>query len=143
VPRIDVVMISQIRYIWVQSCCVNPTWAAPRGNATYGNFGGAHVFRSIDNGETWHNLDGSGSNGLPDVALADSHAGWTETVTRVYAWPRRVARHSSVKFANGVNPTRSCQRARVSSHARGGRGHRLWTSGDADRAERREPSDGW
>ena len=28
--------------------------------ATYGNFGGAHVFRSIDSGATWRSLDGSG-----------------------------------------------------------------------------------
>ena len=111
--------------------------------ATYGNFGGAHVFRSIDNGETWQSLDGSGPTGLPDipvhsivvdpddrqrlylgtdlgvmvsidggqhvddrrdriwagsddVALADSHAGGTETVIRVYAWPRGVEGRAAV-----------------------------------------------
>ena len=37
--------------------------------ATYGNFGGAHVFRSIDNGETWQSLDGSGPAGLPDIPV--------------------------------------------------------------------------
>ena len=37
--------------------------------ATYGNFGGAHVFRSIDNGETWQSLDGSGPKGLPDIPV--------------------------------------------------------------------------
>jgi photosystem II stability/assembly factor-like uncharacterized protein len=37
--------------------------------ATYGNFGGAHVFRSIDNGETWRSLDGSGPTGLPDIPV--------------------------------------------------------------------------
>ena len=37
--------------------------------ATYGNFGGAHVFRSIDNGETWRSLDGSGPAGLPDIPV--------------------------------------------------------------------------
>jgi hypothetical protein len=37
--------------------------------ATYGNFGGAHVYRSIDGGATWHSLDGSGSTGLPDVPV--------------------------------------------------------------------------
>ena len=37
--------------------------------ATYGNFGGAHVFRSIDNGETWQSLDGSGPTGLPDIPV--------------------------------------------------------------------------
>src|SRR5215203_4263262 len=35
--------------------------------------------------------------GSDDVALADSHAGGTETVIRVYTWPRGVARDSSVK----------------------------------------------
>jgi hypothetical protein len=35
--------------------------------ATYGNFGGAHIFRSIDKGESWHSLDGSGPNGFPDI----------------------------------------------------------------------------
>jgi photosystem II stability/assembly factor-like uncharacterized protein len=37
--------------------------------ATYGNFGGAHVFRSIDGGETWRSLDGSGPTGLPDIPV--------------------------------------------------------------------------
>ena len=37
--------------------------------ATYGNFGGAHVFRSIDGGVTWQSLDGSGATGLPDIPV--------------------------------------------------------------------------
>jgi hypothetical protein len=37
--------------------------------ATYGNFGGSHVFRSIDSGGTWQSLDGSGPNGLPDIPV--------------------------------------------------------------------------
>jgi hypothetical protein len=37
--------------------------------ATCGNFGGAHVFRSIDNGATWRSLDGSGPTGLPDIPV--------------------------------------------------------------------------
>ena len=37
--------------------------------ATYGNFGGAHIFRSVDNGETWQSLDGSGPTGLPDIPV--------------------------------------------------------------------------
>ena len=37
--------------------------------ATYGNFGGAHVFRSIDGGGTWQSLDGSGPTGLPDIPV--------------------------------------------------------------------------
>jgi hypothetical protein len=37
--------------------------------ATYGNFGGAHVFRSVDSGATWQSLDGSGATGLPDIPV--------------------------------------------------------------------------
>ncbi len=37
--------------------------------ATYGNFGGAHVYRSSDGGATWQSLDGSGSSGLPDIPV--------------------------------------------------------------------------
>ncbi|HYE89301.1 MAG TPA: hypothetical protein VEA16_23280, partial [Vicinamibacterales bacterium] len=37
--------------------------------ATYGNFGGTHVFRSLDNGETWHSLDGAGPGSLPDIPV--------------------------------------------------------------------------
>ena len=37
--------------------------------ATYGNFGGAHVFRSIDGGATWQSIDGSGAAGVPDVPV--------------------------------------------------------------------------
>jgi len=37
--------------------------------ATFGNFGGAHVFRSIDNGATWRSLDGFGPTGLPDIPV--------------------------------------------------------------------------
>jgi hypothetical protein len=37
--------------------------------ATYGNFGGAHVFRSLDSGETWRSVDGSGPTGLPDIPV--------------------------------------------------------------------------
>ena len=37
--------------------------------ATYGNFGGAHVFRSTDNGQTWQSVDGSGPTGLPDIPV--------------------------------------------------------------------------
>jgi hypothetical protein len=37
--------------------------------ATYGNFGGAHVFRSVDGGASWHSLDGSGPTGIPDIPV--------------------------------------------------------------------------
>jgi hypothetical protein len=37
--------------------------------ATYGNFGGAHVVRTIDGGVTWQSLDGSGATGLPDIPV--------------------------------------------------------------------------
>jgi hypothetical protein len=37
--------------------------------ATYGNFGGAHVFRSINGGASWHSVDGSGPGGIPDIPV--------------------------------------------------------------------------
>ena len=37
--------------------------------ATYGNFGGAHVFRSTNGGASWQSLDGSGPTGLPDIPV--------------------------------------------------------------------------
>jgi photosystem II stability/assembly factor-like uncharacterized protein len=37
--------------------------------ATYAGFGGAHVWRSDDFGESWQALDGSGSSGLPDIPV--------------------------------------------------------------------------
>jgi photosystem II stability/assembly factor-like uncharacterized protein len=56
---------TQPRQGWVTSIAVDPRSGAVY--ATYGNFGGAHIFRSIDNGETWQSLDGSGPNGFPDI----------------------------------------------------------------------------
>jgi hypothetical protein len=35
--------------------------------ATYGGFGGTHVWRSLDGGATWKALDGAGSGALPDI----------------------------------------------------------------------------
>jgi hypothetical protein len=35
----------------------------------HGNFGGAHVFRSIDNGQTWQSLDGSCPTAIPDIPV--------------------------------------------------------------------------
>lgn len=37
--------------------------------ATYGNFGGAHVYRTLDGGATWQSVDGSGSTGVPDIPV--------------------------------------------------------------------------
>jgi hypothetical protein len=37
--------------------------------ATYGNFGGSHVYRSQDGGTTWRALDGSGGFAVPDVPV--------------------------------------------------------------------------
>ena len=58
---------TQPRQGWVTSIAVDRASGAVY--ATYGNFGGAHVFRSTDNGETWHSLDGSGPDGLPDIPV--------------------------------------------------------------------------
>jgi hypothetical protein len=58
---------TQPRQGWVTSIAIDPQSGAVY--ATYGNFGGAHVFRSIDNGETWRSLDGSGPTGLPDIPV--------------------------------------------------------------------------
>ncbi len=37
--------------------------------ATYGNFGGAHVYRSFDGGLTWGSLTGEGDSALPDIPV--------------------------------------------------------------------------
>jgi hypothetical protein len=37
--------------------------------ATYGNFGGEHVFRSTDGGLSWRSIDGSDADGLPDIPV--------------------------------------------------------------------------
>jgi photosystem II stability/assembly factor-like uncharacterized protein len=37
--------------------------------ATYGNFGGSHVFRSSNGGRSWTALDGSGDATLPDIPV--------------------------------------------------------------------------
>jgi photosystem II stability/assembly factor-like uncharacterized protein len=53
---------------WVTSVVFDP------GNAdvvyaTYGSFGGPHVFRSVDAGTTWTSIDGTGETGLPDIPV--------------------------------------------------------------------------
>ena len=37
--------------------------------ATYGNFGGKHVYRSRNGGGNWRSIDGSGKNGIPDIPV--------------------------------------------------------------------------
>lgn len=37
--------------------------------ATYGGFGGAHVWKSVDGGASWSSIDGSGKTGLPNVPV--------------------------------------------------------------------------
>lgn len=37
--------------------------------ATYAGFGGAHVWKSTDNGTTWNAIDGSGAGALPDIPV--------------------------------------------------------------------------
>jgi hypothetical protein len=37
--------------------------------ATYGGFGGAHVWKSEDGGASWSSIDGSGRTGLPNVPV--------------------------------------------------------------------------
>jgi photosystem II stability/assembly factor-like uncharacterized protein len=37
--------------------------------ATYGNFGGAHVYRSTNGGAAWSATDGAGARGLPDIPV--------------------------------------------------------------------------
>jgi hypothetical protein len=37
--------------------------------ATYGNFGGSHVYRSVDGGSSWRALDGAGERALPDIPV--------------------------------------------------------------------------
>ncbi|MFN7927041.1 MAG: BACON domain-containing carbohydrate-binding protein [Blastocatellia bacterium] len=37
--------------------------------ATYSTFGDAHVWRTINGGQTWQSIDGSGNTGLPDIPV--------------------------------------------------------------------------
>jgi hypothetical protein len=53
---------------WVTSVAFDPR-AGDVVYATYGNFGGKHVFRSIDGGASWQDLDGSGAGALPDIPV--------------------------------------------------------------------------
>ena len=53
---------------WVTSVAVDPRNDSVL-YATYGNFGGAHVYRSIDDGRSWQSIDGSGATGVPDIPV--------------------------------------------------------------------------
>jgi len=37
--------------------------------ATYSNFGGAHVWRTVDGGQTWISIDGAGAAKIPDIPV--------------------------------------------------------------------------
>jgi hypothetical protein len=53
---------------WVTSIAFDPR-SFNSVYATYGNFGGAHVYRSLDGGMSWQSIDGSGAGGLPDIPV--------------------------------------------------------------------------
>jgi len=58
------------RAAWVTSVAHDPV-TPERLYATYGGFGGAHVYRSDDDGRRWSSLDGEGAAGLPDIPVHD------------------------------------------------------------------------
>ena len=53
---------------WVTSLAIDPRNADVM-YATYGNFGGAHVYRSSNGGQSWQSVDGAGAGGLPDIPV--------------------------------------------------------------------------
>src|SRR5262249_9189814 len=53
---------------WITSIAFDPKNPAVV-YATYGNFGGRHVYRSVNGGATWSSTDGDGSRGLPDIPV--------------------------------------------------------------------------
>lgn len=59
---------SRPRSGWVTSIAFDPR-AENVVYATYGNFGGAHVYRSSDGGNSWQSLDGSGATAIPDIPV--------------------------------------------------------------------------
>ena len=61
-------LVARPRSGWVTSLAFDPRDANVL-YATYGNFGGAHVYRSIDGGATWQSIDGSGATGIPDIPV--------------------------------------------------------------------------
>jgi hypothetical protein len=59
---------SRPREGWVTSMAFDPN-DANTFYATYGNFGGGHVFRTTDGGVSWQGIDGVGPGALPDVPV--------------------------------------------------------------------------
>jgi hypothetical protein len=57
---------SQARAGWVTSVAFDPKNSSTI-YATYGNFGGAHVYRSLNGGLAWEPIDGTGGGALPDI----------------------------------------------------------------------------
>jgi photosystem II stability/assembly factor-like uncharacterized protein len=51
---------------WVSSIAFDPV-NSNVAYATYAGFGGTHVWKTSDGGETWSALDGSGEGALPDI----------------------------------------------------------------------------
>ena len=53
----------------------NVSWIAYDPNdkniayATYSTFGGAHVFRTMNGGQSWTSIDGAGATGIPDIPV--------------------------------------------------------------------------
>lgn len=56
------------RAAWVTSVAFDPTDPEVL-YATYGGFGGNHVYRSTNGGRRWRSLDGRGSDALPDIPV--------------------------------------------------------------------------
>jgi hypothetical protein len=53
---------------WITSLAFDPRNTSI-AYATYGNFGGRHVYRSTNAGATWISSDGDGTRGLPDIPV--------------------------------------------------------------------------
>jgi hypothetical protein len=53
---------------FVSSLAFDPT-SSEVVYATFAGFGGAHVWRSTDAGESWESIDGSGATAIPDIPV--------------------------------------------------------------------------
>ncbi|MFN0086227.1 MAG: hypothetical protein ACKVX9_12640 [Blastocatellia bacterium] len=53
---------------WVSSLAIDPN-NKNLAYATYSTFGGVHVHRTTDGGETWTGIDGIGTGALPDIPV--------------------------------------------------------------------------